>query len=635
MTRAGPRRGTAAAASAAGDGTTVVEHLDPRAPVVELLGVVATAAEAYDRADLAERASVTRAHLDHTEIRVVVAGEFKRGKSTLVNALLGAEVCPVDDDIATAVPILVRHAAEPGAVVVTGGDESADPPELVEHRVEVAALADWVSEAGNPGNRRGVHWADVGIPRKLLADGLVLVDTPGVGGLDSAHGSLTLSALAGADAVLLVTDTSQELTAAEVDFLRSAVELCPTVTVVSTKTDLYPAWRTIVASDKAVLDREGFAVEVLAVSSALRSLAAATVDRSLNDESGFPTLHAHLTGEILAGAGARAAAMAADTATEIIRRLREPFAAELEVLDDPEAAERRRVRLEEASAAAAELQERGARWQVLLNDGCADLNAEVDHDLRERFRRLGRELEERIDEIEPAKAWDEISAWLTRQAASEVAANHGVLLERTAQLADDLVEQFRVGGIEPRLPTVELADPFDALGEVSVDAPEVATDDGGVARRAGASILTGAKGSYGYVMMITMGAGMIGLSVAAPIMAGAALGLGRKAVKDEHKRKLTQERQQAKAAGRRYLDDVSFAAGKSSRDALRSVQRFLRDELGVLAGEVAAQVQAEVAAAKAAGGGDIEQRRADVAAELARLDHLASKLDAARPRAHP
>ena len=111
------------------------------------------------------------------------------------------------------------------------------------------------SEAGNPGNKACSAYAEIGLPRKLLEGGLVLVDTPGVGGLGSAHGAATMSALPSADAVLLVSDAAQEYTGPELEFLGAAMKLCPNVACVVTKTDLYPHWRRIMELDRGHLAR--------------------------------------------------------------------------------------------------------------------------------------------------------------------------------------------------------------------------------------------------------------------------------------------------------------------------------------------------------------------------------------------
>ncbi len=185
-------------------------------PALETVDLALQAAKAYQRPDLAARLQQARRGLIDPTVRVLVVGEFKQGKSQLVNALVNAPVCPVDDDIATAVPTAVRYAETPEVVLVREGGTEDEPP--VTLSVPMDQLAEHVSEAGNPGNRERLQYAEVGIPRKLLRQGLVLVDTPGVGGLGSAHGASTMAALPSADAVMLVSDASQSYTEPEFGF---------------------------------------------------------------------------------------------------------------------------------------------------------------------------------------------------------------------------------------------------------------------------------------------------------------------------------------------------------------------------------------------------------------------------------
>jgi len=82
--------------------------------------------ELSGRRDLTERLAHTRRRLLDPTVRVLVVGEFKQGKSQLVNALVDAPVCPVDDDVATAVPTEVYYAKTPTARLVRWAEESAD-----------------------------------------------------------------------------------------------------------------------------------------------------------------------------------------------------------------------------------------------------------------------------------------------------------------------------------------------------------------------------------------------------------------------------------------------------------------------------------------------------------------------------
>src|SRR5258708_6301130 len=159
------------------------------------------------RVALTARLSATAARLVDDRVRVLVIGEFKQGKSQLVNALVRARVCPVDDDIATSVPTAVSYAEEPSVTLVKHsprdpGDDPDQPPPTLTERTEVtlAELAEHVAHAGNPANREGLSQVEVGLPSAFLQSGLELVDTPGVGGLGSVRATATLAALPSADA---------------------------------------------------------------------------------------------------------------------------------------------------------------------------------------------------------------------------------------------------------------------------------------------------------------------------------------------------------------------------------------------------------------------------------------------------
>lgn len=120
--------------------------------LVEQTGQFATVT---GRTDLVQRLLQARARLQDPNVRVVVVGEFKQGKSKLINALVNAPVCPIDDDVATSVPTAVGYGEQPAAWVVTRTDEpDPDPARVVKRAIEIDHLADYVSEKGNPGNER-------------------------------------------------------------------------------------------------------------------------------------------------------------------------------------------------------------------------------------------------------------------------------------------------------------------------------------------------------------------------------------------------------------------------------------------------------------------------------------------------
>ncbi|MDJ0771493.1 MAG: dynamin family protein, partial [Ilumatobacter sp.] len=136
---------------------------DARRRLADLVRVTGTAAASYDRADLADRLERAAARSAERELNVLVVGEFKQGKSTLVNALLNAPVCGVADDVSTVIPTTVRFGAEPNATVHYRDDGDGTEHAARSEQVTIADVPTLASEQGNPGNRAGIGSIEVAI----------------------------------------------------------------------------------------------------------------------------------------------------------------------------------------------------------------------------------------------------------------------------------------------------------------------------------------------------------------------------------------------------------------------------------------------------------------------------------------
>jgi Dynamin family len=593
--------------------------------LAQLVDRALTVTRASDRSDLTERLLHTRRRLRDPSVRVLVVGEFKQGKSQLVNALINAPVCPVDDDVATAVPTVVMHGDQPAAELIFAdphGSQLTDDSDLVKplerQTVPVEELRQYVSEAGNPANERRLACAEVRLPRRLLSSGLVLVDTPGIGGIGSAHSASTIAALPTADAVLLVSDAAQEYSAPEIDFLRQAMKLCPNVACVLTKIDLYPQWRRIAELDRIHLTGAGIDVPLIPVSSTLRLQAVASEDQELNAESGFPELVGYLQRDIVGRATELARRSVLHDVLFVTDHLRLSLETELKALRDPEHNQQLIAQLEQAREEADGLRKRTARWQQTLSDGITDLTSDIDYDLRDRTRVIIREAEEVIDETDPGPIWEQFGEWLQQRVAAAVADNFVWAHERSEWLAAQVAEHFADAG--GRLPGLHIADtkglldPVAPLGDVERDTTRLA-----------GKVLIGMRGSYGGVLMFGLITGIMGMALLNPISVGAGVLLGTKAYKDDKEAKLKRRRAEAKSSVRRYIDDVVFQVGKESKDRLRQVQRLLRDHYADLAEEVHRSLSDSVAAAQRAAKTGAEQRErriADIKAQLGRIEAL-------------
>jgi dynamin family protein len=587
---------------------------------VDLVDLALKATTAYQRPDLGGRLLATRRRLVDPDVRVLVVGEFKQGKSQLVNALVNAPVCPVDDDIATAVPTVVKHAETTTATLVRESGHDDEPPERTP--VPASQLAEHVSEAGNPGNRSRLSYAEVGLPRKILAGGLVLVDTPGVGGLGSAHGAATMSALPSADAVLLVSDAAQEYTGPELEFLAAAMKLCPNVACVLTKTDLYPHWRRIKDLDQGHLRHARIDADVFPVSSALRLEAARTQDADLLTESGFTELVQFLLRRVVARADDLDRRSTSQDVLAVAEQIGTGMRAELSAQENPEHAAQLVAELQRAKGRADELKQRSARWQITLNDGVADLQSDIDYDLRDRLRSIGREAEELLDAGDPGEIWEQFSDWLHQQVSSAASANFVWAAERARYLAGQVAQHFAEGADTP-MPQLRYDQSESVVAKVDQLAqPEVEKAS------IGARLMAGSRGGYGGMLMIGMATTVAGLSLLNPISIGAGLLFGAKTVRDERKRELSKRRNDAKTAVRKHVDEVTFQVGKDSRDMLRRTQRTLRDHFSGLAEEVSRSLAESVMAAQNAVKTDVSQRETrirDLKAEIARVDAMAER----------
>ncbi len=221
-----------------------------RDEVVRLLDELRAAAATAQRAGLMEEVAELLAHLDRVEpLTVVVAAEMSRGKSSLINALVGREaLLPVDVDVSTGVFVLVADGKPARGKVYRFQEEQ--PLEI-----PLDSLDEWVAVDKNPHNHKRVDHVEVLLQAPLVRQGLVYCDTPGVGGLDTAHGTMTLAAIQRADGLIFVLDASAPLSAPELTFLQKAAERIERVTFALTKVDLHPRWREI-RDENAALIRE-------------------------------------------------------------------------------------------------------------------------------------------------------------------------------------------------------------------------------------------------------------------------------------------------------------------------------------------------------------------------------------------
>jgi replication fork clamp-binding protein CrfC len=567
---------------------------DPRKVkvIVELIDHSSRIAATYDRGDLVERLGMAKERISDPQIRVVIAGQLKQGKSQLLNSLLNVPVARVGDDETTALATVVSYGEQASARLIVARGDGAEP-EVVE--IPPSEVQSDLRRAPQAGGREVLR-VEVTAPSPLLKNGLAFVDTPGVGGYGQPHLSATLGLLPDAQAMLMVSDASQEFTEPEMNFIRQALEICSLATILATKTDLYPHWREVVAVNVAHLQRAGITVPVTPVSSVLRSHAIQMNDKELNEESNFPAIVKFLSDKVLSGENDRVRDQVLAEVRSAAEHLTLAVTSELSSINDPEARDRLTSDLERRKQEAMDSLAQTALWQQVLNDGIADLTADVDHDLRGRFRAITQHTEKVIDDCDPTQHWAEIGAELENAIATAVGDNFVWAYQRAEALAEEVAHNFQEAGIDAvEMPAIDAREMGAGFGEMKSVAKLEAKPI-----KAGHKVVTGMRGSYGGVLMFGMITSFAGLGMFNPLSLGAGLVLGRKAYKEDMENRMSRVRNEAKSNMRRFVDDVSFVVSKESRDRLKGIQRQMRDHYRGIANQTTRSLNESLQAALAA-----------------------------------
>ena len=584
------------------------ESSESCAHVAQLIETSARWCRAYGRSDLGSRLDGTLERLLRRAAVTCVAGEFKKGKSLLVNALLDRDVCPVDDDYATVAFTWCTPRSPEGLLV----RRTAGAATLVEEAA-LDALRDYVSERGNPDNVKRIELVDVGLAGSFLDEGISLLDTPGVGGIRGGRAASVLAFLPRADALLFVTDALAELSPPELDFLARAREECPQTFVVLTKIDLAPAWRRIAEINRGHLRQRGIDSPVLPVSAALHREAFGRHDPELDEESGLPRLRALLRERVMDPTGRSSLVESLRTTAKCVAALVATIEAERQALLDPGDAQIRLDQVGRARQRLDSLRALGPRWGTVLNDGITDLGQTADTDVRTAVRSILQWSDVEIARIDPVAGWEPFAAELQALVAKESHRILEVISEQRERLATRLVSLIEP---ERRLPpgATDVAD-IDFAG-IWTRAEQAR---GGASSTAVDLALSGLRSSTAGIYMLGMIGSLAGLALSAPISIGVGAAFGAKYLIDERHRERERQRRAGQEEVRRFLGDVQNELSARTRRAVVDAQRSLRDWYS-------AEIEQAAALADASTRGLQEMAKRDAADRRRRADHLSDEL---------
>lgn len=288
------------------DVTTVRESQAAAGGLAELLAQASVLVDdcVGDESPFSHRLTTLHERLQESRLQVAILGQFKRGKSTFINALLGAPVLPVAVVPLTAVPTFISRGPEPQVRVRFEGRPTEqfanpDPGEIQKY------LFRYVAEEANPQNRLGVTRVDLFYPAPILANEVVLIDTPGVGSTFRHNTDAALGVLPQCDAVVFVTSADPPITEVELDYLRHLKSLMLRTIFILNKADYLSSEeqgrvtefiRNVLVENK--LWRSDTAIFNVSARDAL--LAKQSNDQSKLQASGLVAIEKHVVGKLAA-----------------------------------------------------------------------------------------------------------------------------------------------------------------------------------------------------------------------------------------------------------------------------------------------------------------------------------------------
>ena len=353
------------------------------AGAAEVVSLVRRLADGAGRDDLVAQLDRLRSDLRVRPVPVLVVGGAGQGKSSLVNALLGASVCPTGPGATTAA-VAAHHArAYDGGLVF---DRTSSEPGPSHRDVPFAEAVGLASSTTNPDNDWALRLVQVGVPSPTLDRGLVLVDTPPITDVWTPAGTRLLRAASGASAVILVTSAATELTPGELDLLRAAAALCHRVVVAVNGTNAFAQWPSVIERNQLLLEQRGISATVIPLAAVPYWSDAGGLPPG--PDPGMRALAAHLEESVLLETEHQRISRSLVDTFWAADRLRMRLYAERSLIGDTDGIDSASDRLRRAARDAEALCVPSAAWHDELTRGLRDLRRDVDHDLERELAGL-------------------------------------------------------------------------------------------------------------------------------------------------------------------------------------------------------------------------------------------------------
>ncbi|MEW6039427.1 MAG: dynamin family protein [Pseudomonadota bacterium] len=387
-----------------------------------------------------------RDKLQAGQFDVLTVGQFKRGKTSLINALLGESLLPTAAvPLTSVVTILTYGETHRVTVRPLDGGPFDIPPD---------ALADYVTEPGNPGNGKGVREVLIRTPSPLLRNGVRIVDTPGVGSVFRHNTDTAYAWLPQCDAALFVLSADQPASEAELEFLHEVRKYAGRIFFLLNKIDILREADTAEIerfSRRVLAEALGADVRIFPVSAAQALMGKAANDPARLEASRLAVFAEALERFLMEEKGAMLLDAAASGLARLIARMRletelERNSLALPIAELDENIARFAARRAQAERELGRLDGRLRQEFRLLSDGL--FKGDIERRLGELRSSLGRRFDGRVlaQDHQTPKDFDENLETFVREEVAEAFSGWREAVEKQGAAAvAEIAEEFNLG----------------------------------------------------------------------------------------------------------------------------------------------------------------------------------------------
>jgi GTPase Era involved in 16S rRNA processing len=566
----------------------MIAYQQQKQQVLQLFPSALSFAQSVENAEVEKRLKEAQEHLMQGKLVVVVCGEFRQGKSSLLNALLNETgLFPVDVDITTNLVSSITYGAAEKITVLLGerGQEKA-------HTIQREEIPDYVTEQRNPKNAQQARMLIIESSNEQLKDGLVLVDTPGVGSLNVQHTDITYAFIPNADVILFVSDARAPLSAKELEFVQMILRHCQNFLFVVSKIDTVENYQSVVESNREklaqVMQRPAEQIPIIPVSSHLKLTHLKSQDAQDLQDSNFPELEQTLWTMLNEKRGHILLTRALIELGRSVAQMRGPMQAEWDVCSKQsrEESDKTEMQLRKVQGRLQNLLDNNATWRTQLGYGLQDIRTQAQEGFRDGFAEVRRLAERYLDDARLLASPSQVVGLLEVDVDGLMSNLGKQLSQQSAQLHAD-IEATTGLGMNPfevtdlvwdKKELGLLSDKKSNLWEKSLHVTRNSMFNSTAGSTLGALIggMAGAVvgtlfGGVGALPGAIVGAKIgVGLGMIGGIATGAKQGVEQLREKDKV--------QVAKIL-RQFIDDSQRECEKTLNRALRELERSMQDEL--------------------------------------------------------